>query len=844
MTHLAILCLGGFGVTLDGEPVVDFAYDKVRALLAYLAVERDRPQRRDHLAGLLWPDYTDASARTNLRNALACLRRALGDRDADDGTASFLLATRETIRLNPAADWSVDVAVFERLMDGGTASGAVDGLTSALDLYRGPFLADFALPDSAPFEDWLVAVREHAHRQAVEGYRRLARVYEAAGDLARTCDVARQLVELAPWLEEGHRMLMRALVLSGQRGAALAQYERCRRALQAELDASPSAVTQALVEQIRAGELQAGGLQPASDCVTLGGALSFLDPDRPAELPATDADLVDDMRFVARERELERLGAYLAQALNGKGRLIFITGEAGQGKTALVQAFVSQAQAMLPALIVADGRCNAYTGVGDPYLPFREILGQLTGDVAARWAAGALDRERARRLWHVLPVAIQTLLGAGPDLIGTFLPGEPLAQRASCWAVRTSSQEVASQEVASREVAWLRRLYDLFKARAAHGSEPVPRQDDLFAQMTTVLQQIARDRPLLLFIDDIAIFYALAVRSYACAEFGKAQEVGERLLDIAEQLQESAVLVLAYEFWGQLRCHLGDFDPGLAYLKRAVDLYDPQAHRMLAFQAGVDPGAAGLIWCAMYAWIAGYPDQGVEFQRRSLALAESLDHPYSLCIVLVLGAWFYVQMRDAGAARELDDRCIRLSVAQGFALYTNGSNARGWILAQEGQLEEGIRLFREDMAVDDAMGFTAYRAHRLWVLADLCLLAGRLQEGIAAADAGIANAARSDSCFVEADTRRLKGELLLAQGDADAAEVCFRQALALARQQAARAWELRAAMGLARLWQRQDRFDDAYDLLRGVYGWFTEGFDTPDLRDARTLLAALEPGPS
>jgi adenylate cyclase len=277
-------------------------------------------------------------------------------------------------------------------------------------------------------------------------------------------------------------------------------------------------------------------------------------------------------------------------------------------------------------------------------------------------------------------------------------------------------------------------------------------------------------------------------------------------------------------------------------MTRAMDLYDPEVHGAQSFHDGQDPGVANLAWQSHYLWILGYPDQALARHQASMALSESIGQPYNLCLALVLGVWLHIRRRDVAMARELDDRCIRLSREHEFGLFINGSGARGWILAQDGDVEGGIACFRDDFAADEAIGFTAYRAYSLNLLSELYLMAGWLDEGIDCADEGIAEARQTGGRHYEAETRRLKGELLLAQGDAAAAETCFRDALQLARQQAAKSWELRAAMSLARLWQQQGRRGEAYELLSGVYGWFTEGFDTPDLQEAQALLAALASG--
>jgi len=256
MARLKLSLLGPFEVELDGEPVTDFATNKVRALLAYLAVEAGylegqvRPHRREVLAGLLWPDWPERSARTNLRNALSNLRKAIGDRDA---TPPHLLITRETIQFNTASDHWIDVAEFSDLIRAGQAG--VARLESALALYRGPFLEGFSVGDSPAYEDWALIVRERLQRQVLAAFQRLIEHHEESGEYGRACEVAWRQVELAPWQEGAHQALMRNLALDGQRAAALAQYEACRRALREELDVEPGSETTRLYERIRSGEL-------------------------------------------------------------------------------------------------------------------------------------------------------------------------------------------------------------------------------------------------------------------------------------------------------------------------------------------------------------------------------------------------------------------------------------------------------------------------------------------------------------------------------------------------------------------------------------------------------------
>ncbi|NIN69149.1 MAG: AAA family ATPase, partial [Anaerolineae bacterium] len=258
------------------------------------------------------------------------------------------------------------------------------------------------------------------------------------------------------------------------------QYETCRRLLAEELGVEPAQETTRLYEQIRSGKLKT--LVPSPT----------LPPDLTARLPLfleEEPPRVEMPVFVARERELAQLGGLLDLALAGQGRVVFVTGEAGSGKTALIQEFSRRAQDAHTDLIVANGNCNAYTGIGDPYLPFREILELLTGDVEARWAAGAITREHASRLWNTLPQAAQALVDAGPDLIDTFVPRAALLQRATTCAPGRAD--------------WLTRLDELVERKPTGPGTPSPQQSDLFEQYTRVLQALTQRGPLLLVVDDL-----------------------------------------------------------------------------------------------------------------------------------------------------------------------------------------------------------------------------------------------------------------------------------------------------------------------------------------------------
>jgi predicted ATPase/DNA-binding SARP family transcriptional activator len=304
--RLTLHLLGPPEVHLEGEPVTGFVSDKARALLFYLAVEAERAHRRETLAGLLWPDYPERSARTNLSNTLSNLRSVLADREA---TPPYLLVTRDTIQFNARSDHRLDATAFEALVDD-------QRWEEAAALYQGGFLEGFSLPDSAPFEGWALVTRERLQRQVMAALEGLAAEREEGGDYARAIEAARRQLEIEPWHEKAHRALMRDLALLGERASALAQYEQCRRALQEELGVEPSPETVQLAEQIRDGRLSGPVARDAQPPVV----------ERRHNLP------IQLTPFVGREGELVRIQDRL---IDPNCRLLTLVGPGGSGKTRL-----------------------------------------------------------------------------------------------------------------------------------------------------------------------------------------------------------------------------------------------------------------------------------------------------------------------------------------------------------------------------------------------------------------------------------------------------------------------------------------------------------------------------
>lgn len=486
MAHLALSLMGDFQVRLDGKPAAGLNSDRLRGLLAYLTVECRQEHPREQVAALLWPERPDREALSALRFALSNLNHVLRDTPAQ---ASFLLTTRSHVQFNPASDHWLDLYEFQHL----TSRSDLASLEQAAALYRGPFLEGVSIADSPAFDEWMLWKGEELQRSVLALLDRLAVLHLAAGETPRAVHWARRLLELDPYREQAHRQLMAALALGGERPAALAQYEVCRRLLAQELHCEPEDETQELAALIRSGAL------PQLAAVTLGGSLPPAGPfdveihtdakSAPPNLaPAAPAPAGYAARFVARQAELSRLHHLLDQALAGCGGVALISGEAGSGKTALLDEFTRQAAERRPNLIALRGGCSAHAGAGDPFLPFREMLQTIAGDVESKRAGGTLAPEAARRIWEALPAVSAALVEHGPDLIDRFVPGEALLRRLEGFSAHTGARS------GQRELREL--LARQKKSEAAQ-------QPDLFAQVTRVLHTLSMRTPLLLQIDDL-----------------------------------------------------------------------------------------------------------------------------------------------------------------------------------------------------------------------------------------------------------------------------------------------------------------------------------------------------
>jgi tetratricopeptide (TPR) repeat protein len=360
---------------------------------------------------------------------------------------------------------------------------SVDELIYTVAVYTGELLPGF-------YDDWAVLERD---RLKAVFEQQIKRLLDKLVEERRWEDLlhwGEYWIALGQVPEPAFRALMVAHAELGNQASVAAVYQRCVETLLRELEVEPSQETRALHKRLCQGEKL---FQISIDAVGQDRTahLSYHDSfssQRPAFLDDEwESHKVEASVFVGREHGLSQLDEFLKKTLAGQGQVAFITGGAGRGKTSLVNEFVRRVQTTHPELVVASGHCNAYAGVGDPHLPFRDVMDMLTGAVAAKWIAGAITREHARHLWCLLPDTVRTLVETGPDLIDIFVPGATLVGRVTT--------------AIDGEPAWLARLMEL-TARQQGGPGELE-QGYLFEQYGHVLQSLAARQPLLITLDDL-----------------------------------------------------------------------------------------------------------------------------------------------------------------------------------------------------------------------------------------------------------------------------------------------------------------------------------------------------
>jgi class 3 adenylate cyclase/predicted ATPase len=323
-------------------------------------------------------------------------------------------------------------------------------------------------------------------------------------------------------------------------------------------------------------------------------------------------------------------------------------------------------------------------------------------------------------------------------------------------------------------------------------------------------------------------------------EFDLAQRLDEDLLRLSRQRNDAAGLVLGHASAGRTLMYAGRFSAARSHLEEAVALYDPVSHASLGHQSGSHPrlGARGQLGIALFC--LGFPDQALAQSDAAIAEAAALAHAPSVVASVAMSARVLSLAGDSAVLDARATQVIAVATDQGFPSYQAvGTIYRGWGKVLNGDVAEGIALLRSGSSGYNATGAESRISFHIALLAQACEIAGQVEEALALSDDALQTAERIGERWFAAELYRHKGDLLLRRGEPEAAEQFYRKALTIAEEQEAKLWELRAAVSLARLGHSQGRGAKARDLLAPIYGWFTEGFDTQDLKRAKAVLDAL-----
>jgi predicted ATPase len=399
-----------------------------------------------------------------------------------------------------------------------------------------------------------------------------------------------------------------------------------------------------------------------------------------------------------------------------------------------------------------------------------------------------------------------------------------------------------------RMQAELRLQLAYSSALIATKSYAAPELEQLYRRVQELCQQMEKTPRLFSVLNGVGSFY------YHRAQFPAALELAQQQLQIAQSAQDPRLLVWAHFSLGITLAQQGELVSARTHFEQGLVLYDP--HQRGAYGLVQDPEVSCLVRLGLTLWLLGYADQALQRSREALTVARELAHPFTLTYALAFFILVHYLRGEWQAAQERIEELTALSHEHTFAYHmVGGAIWRGWQLVVQGQQQEGIAQIRQGLRTRQATGVEVWRTSYLVLLAEVCGNMGRTEEGLTAVAEALTLGDQTGDRSCEVELYRLKGELTLQQESQNSkgksqkskvetdpqgeAEVCFLKAIDIARRQEAKSLELRAILSLARLWQRRGKKAKARQMLAKIYDWFTEGFDTADLREAQVLLNAL-----
>lgn len=833
MPPLTLSVLGQFQATVDQQPISRFATDKIRALLVYLAVEADRPHRRDALATLLWPDYPSRDALRNLRQSLYRLRQTL-DKAAPEISQNLLTVDRQSVILH-SQFVDTDLSRFYQAIrlatshphdELATCQPCQQQLQQAVELYRGDFLLGFGVDDAEGFTEWQAVQTERAHQQALATLDNLAAASEGRGDLPSLQQFAARQIALEPWREKAHRQLMRAFARQGARSEALAQFERCRELLATELAVEVSPETTQLYRQIRSGQLLAAeplaDAPPKTDPATAAGSVSRLHNFPQLFTP-----------FLGRETELEQIRHYLQAT---PCRMLTLTGPGGSGKTRLA---IQAARALL-----TDGQAYAD---GIHYVPLATvasaelILSACVSSLNLSLSEGASPREtvlnylRARSLLLVFDNFEHLQDGAG--VLAELLAEAPhtrmlvtsrvplhlsMEQRLPVEGLRYTTgtngpeQSRPPGESPAPNALSAVQLFLQAARQVRPDFDPTPAETAAILHICRALQGM----PLAL---EIAATWTRLMDCQAIA-----QEIGHSLDFLVSPARDAperhrSVRAVFEHTWRLLTP-----EERTALAQASVFRGSFTLDAVLKITDGTVVDVANLLdWALLqrgpqqryllHELVRQFAAEQLAARPPETALAAAQRHSrYYLEHLAALAESLFTDRHQAVRAdfqsaldnlrRAWDWACRHRE----FGLLQKGAHALGQFFVLEGLLEEGERLYAQAAAQaagpDSAEpGQAALLSQLRAQQAVLLSVQGKLREAAAAAEEAVRRLPAACSPRLRAQALNTQGEVCTMQGAYDDALAIFGQALAACQQAQEQQGQARAMSGIGQIyWQRAD----------------------------------------
>ena len=584
------------------------------------------------------------------------------------------------------------------------------------------------------------------------------------------------------------------------------------------------------IEELTKSVLESGLLREEGDRYVLDGALP------PFAIPTTLHDsLMARLDRLASVRHVAQIGAAIGREFSYE--LL----------RAVSRLAEDELQAALARLVASELVFQRGTPPDAAY-SFKHALVQDA-------AHGSLLRSARQQLHAQIAEALEAdfheLVDSRPELLAQHYAEAGLVEKSvACWrnaghrsAARSAMAEAAAQfqkgldQLAvlqggpERQRQELEFLSALGAVLVAAKGQAAPETGRAYVRARELWEQLGSPSEFL------RVPYGLSLYHVIRGEFDSAQRLAEDLLNLSRHRNDSGGLVLGHYACGRTLMFAGRLVSSRSHLERTLSLYDPIGHSSFAHQAGIHPLVASQASLGILLFCLGFPDQALARSNAAIAEARRLPHLPSLAASLGHSARLLLLVGDAVTLDERAGELISVGTEQSFPqMRANGVTFRGWAKVKNGDVAEGISLLRSGSTAYRATGAETWMPHDTAVLARAYEVAGHIEEAVTLLDDVLQTVEKKGGRWLAAELNRHKGQLLLRQGHSEAAEELYRKALSIATEQEAKLWELRAAASLARLRHDQGRDKEARDILAPVYGWFTEGFDTPDLKEATALL--------